>query len=68
MALETFALKINGHRLTDIKIDTAVQTQEEIETMVTALATTPPIGVLAPDDEIQSISVDEVEKYVEIFA
>lgn len=68
MALETYALKVNGHRLTDIKIDPDTQPTEEIEAMVTEIATTDPTGVLPEGAVVSSISIDPVEKYVEIFA
>ena len=68
MALETYALKVNGHRLTDIKIDVDVQEPEEIHEIAKAVAMEGETAILPPDATIENISIDPTEKFVEIFA
>ena len=67
MAQETYELKVNGFRFTDIKVDLEAETTEDIEARATAVATEGATAVIEASD-ITSISIDSVEKYVEIFA
>lgn len=67
MATETYPLKANGVRVTDMFIDWETQTPEEVEALALSVITEGPTKVMPPED-VLSVSIDTDEKFVEVLS